>query len=86
MTQAAEQGQGYVVTGGGRGVGRAIVELLVGRGGTVAMIERDHAALDWIPQHPHSARLVPVLGDPGDDAVAGRAVDQLRTAPDLPDG
>jgi len=31
----------YVVTGGGRGVGRAIVERLLGDGGVVVAIELD---------------------------------------------
>ena len=36
----------YVVTGGGRGVGRAIAERLAADGGTVVIIEREEAALD----------------------------------------
>jgi hypothetical protein len=35
----------YVVTGGGRGIGRAVVERLLGEAGTVVAIEFDQAAL-----------------------------------------
>ena len=42
----------YVVTGGGRGVGRAIAGRLAADGGTVVIIEMDEAALDWVPGHP----------------------------------
>lgn len=40
----------YVVTGGGRGVGRAIAERLVADGGSVVVIELDGAALRGIPR------------------------------------
>ena len=38
----------YVVTGGGRGVGRAITERLAAGGGAVVLIEMDEAAPDDI--------------------------------------
>ncbi|MEU4214738.1 SDR family oxidoreductase [Actinoplanes sp. NPDC026623] len=63
----------YVVTGGGRGVGRAVVERLAGAGGDVAVIEFDDAALDWAGTHPAAGRIVPVIGDAADPAVAERA-------------
>ncbi|UQU63814.1 SDR family oxidoreductase [Couchioplanes caeruleus] len=59
-----------VVTGGGRGVGRAIVERLAGDGATVAVLEVDAAALDWATDRPE---IVPVLGDAADPEVAARA-------------
>jgi NAD(P)-dependent dehydrogenase (short-subunit alcohol dehydrogenase family) len=65
----------YVVTGGGRGVGRAVVERLLMGGGTVAAIELDPAALDWVDQHSARDRVIPVIGDASDEAVAERAAD-----------
>ncbi|MFF5291268.1 SDR family NAD(P)-dependent oxidoreductase [Paractinoplanes globisporus] len=65
----------YVVTGGGRGVGRAIVERLAGEDDVVVIVERDAAALSWIEDHPAAGRLIPVIGDAADEAVAGRAAD-----------
>jgi NAD(P)-dependent dehydrogenase (short-subunit alcohol dehydrogenase family) len=59
----------YVVTGGGRGVGRAIVERLAADGSTVAVIEFDAAALDWAD----GERVVPVIGDAADPEVTARA-------------
>jgi len=62
----------HVVTGGGRGVGRAIVERLAGGGDAVVVVEFDAAALDWIGDLPAA---VPVVGDASDEAVAATAAD-----------
>jgi NAD(P)-dependent dehydrogenase (short-subunit alcohol dehydrogenase family) len=59
----------YVVTGGGRGVGRAVVERLVGDGGAVVAVERDEGVVE---EH---ASLRAVVGDASDEAVAERAAD-----------
>jgi NAD(P)-dependent dehydrogenase (short-subunit alcohol dehydrogenase family) len=67
----------YVVTGGGRGVGRAVVERLAGAGDSVAVIEFDAAALDWVDRHPAAGRIVSVIGDAADPAVAERAADAV---------
>jgi NAD(P)-dependent dehydrogenase (short-subunit alcohol dehydrogenase family) len=57
----------YVVTGGGRGVGRAVVERLLAGGAAVVVIERDECEL------PPGARAV--IGDASDESVAERAAD-----------
>ena len=73
----------YVVTGGGRGVGRAIVERLAGAGGAVVIIEMDEAALDWVPGHPAAARLSWVTGSASDERVAEAAADRAEAAAPL---
>jgi NAD(P)-dependent dehydrogenase (short-subunit alcohol dehydrogenase family) len=73
----------YVVTGGGRGVGRAIVERLLGDGGVVVAIELDPEALAWTAGHPACDRVVAVAGDAADEAVTGRAADLAEAAAPL---
>ncbi|MFG1942260.1 SDR family NAD(P)-dependent oxidoreductase [Nonomuraea sp. NPDC048826] len=65
----------YVVTGGGRGIGRAVVERLLGEKHTVVAVERDPEALGWA-----GGRVVPVIGDAADETVAGRAADLAEQA------
>ncbi|WP_199506185.1 hypothetical protein [Geodermatophilus sp. TF02-6] len=45
LVEEVRVGRSYVVTGGGRGVGRAVVERLLADGGSVVVIELDPAAL-----------------------------------------
>jgi NAD(P)-dependent dehydrogenase (short-subunit alcohol dehydrogenase family) len=73
----------YVVTGGGRGIGRAVVERLLGGGNTVVAVELDPAALEWTGQHPAGHRIVAVTGDAADEAVAARAADLAQAAAPL---
>jgi short-subunit dehydrogenase involved in D-alanine esterification of teichoic acids len=61
-------GLSYVVTGGGQGVGRAIVERLLADAGTVIVLERNPA--EWMSAHPAGARLVAVTGDAGDQEAS----------------
>jgi NAD(P)-dependent dehydrogenase (short-subunit alcohol dehydrogenase family) len=70
----------YVVTGGGRGIGRAIVERLLADGGGVVAIELDPSALAWIEDHPAGSRVIGVAGDASDEAVAERAADEAQNA------
>ncbi|GLW63786.1 short-chain dehydrogenase/reductase [Actinomadura rubrobrunea] len=70
----------YVVTGGGRGIGRAVVERLLADGAHVVAIELDETALDWTRRHPAAARVHAVTGDAGDEAVAARAADLAEKA------
>lgn len=67
----------YVVTGGGRGVGRAIVERLLNdaEGNAVVAIELDPDALAWMEDHTSSPRAISIIGDASDEAVAERATD-----------
>ncbi len=67
-----------VVTGGGRGVGRAIVERLVDDGNAVVIVERDPESTAWTASDDVVGRVVTITGDAGDDAVAQRAVDAAR--------
>ncbi|MEV0197875.1 SDR family oxidoreductase [Nonomuraea sp. NPDC050691] len=70
----------YVVTGGGRGIGKAVVEHLLGDADTVVAVERDLAELAWMAGHPARARLIGVTGDAADETVAARAADLAQAA------
>jgi NAD(P)-dependent dehydrogenase (short-subunit alcohol dehydrogenase family) len=73
-------GSSHVVTGGGRGVGRALVERLLDDGGSVVAVELDPAALEWTGRHPAGSRVMAVAGDAADEAVAARAADLAQAA------
>ena len=70
----------YVVTGGGRGIGRALVERLLRDTDTVVAIELDPAALAWTDSHPASPRVIAVVGDAADEVVAEQAADLAQAA------
>ncbi|NVI88452.1 SDR family NAD(P)-dependent oxidoreductase [Actinomadura sp. BRA 177] len=65
----------FVVTGGGRGVGRGIVERLLADGGKAVVIELDPAALEWADD-----RVITVVGSAADEDVVERAVDLAQEA------
>ncbi|PZG12772.1 SDR family NAD(P)-dependent oxidoreductase [Nonomuraea aridisoli] len=70
----------YVVTGGGRGIGKAVVERLLGEDGqnTVVAVERDAEALAWA-----GPRVVPVIGDAADEQITARAAARAEEAAPL---
>jgi NAD(P)-dependent dehydrogenase (short-subunit alcohol dehydrogenase family) len=72
-------GRSFVVTGAGRGVGRAVVERLLGDGACVVAVEADPGALDWVTGHRAGERLVGAIGDAGDTAVADRAAVEAQS-------
>jgi NAD(P)-dependent dehydrogenase (short-subunit alcohol dehydrogenase family) len=75
-------GRSYVVTGGGRGVGRAIVERLLkdADDNAVVAIELDPDTLAWTEDHLAGPRAISVIGDASDEAVAERAADLAEEA------
>ncbi len=73
----------YVITGGGRGVGRVIAEKLLGNEDVVVIIELDQAALAWTEEHPAGQRIIGVVGDASDEVVAERAADLAQAAAPL---
>jgi NAD(P)-dependent dehydrogenase (short-subunit alcohol dehydrogenase family) len=70
----------YVVTGGGRGIGRAMVERLLGDADNAVAIELDPAALAWTDHHPAGRRVIAVAGDAAEEAVAEQAAELAQAA------
>jgi len=70
-------GASYVVTGGARGVGRAVVERLLSVDGTTVV------ALDVEPATWSHKRLVAVTGDATDETAAAEAADRAEAAAPL---
>lgn len=69
----------YVVTGGARGIGRAIAARLAAEG-HVVVVDVGADALAWTREQP---QITPVTGDAGDEAVTGRAADAAEAAAPL---
>ena len=69
-----------MVTGGGRGIGRAIAGQLLAGGDAVVVLDRDEAALAWTSGHPAGRRVIAVPGDAADEAACARAADLAQAA------
>ncbi|WP_024802350.1 SDR family NAD(P)-dependent oxidoreductase [Nocardia sp. BMG51109] len=67
--------QSYVVTGGGRGIGRAIVERLLTHRHAVVVVERDVGALAWA-----AGRITAVVGDAASEPTTEQAADRAQEA------
>jgi NAD(P)-dependent dehydrogenase (short-subunit alcohol dehydrogenase family) len=65
----------HVVTGGARGVGRAVVDRLLADGDAVVAIDLDGEGLAGLAGHAASGRARLVAGDAADPAVAEHAAD-----------
>lgn len=64
---------GFVVTGGARGIGRAIAERLLDDGGHVVLIDVDAESVRWVSEHPLGDRIQAVVGGAAEEDVAERA-------------
>ena len=73
----------YVVTGGGGGIGRAIVERLLGENDAVVVIDDGPDALRWIDGHPAGRRLIGVRDSAADETAANRAAELAGAAAPL---
>ena len=75
-------GRSYVVTGGGRGIGRVVVERLLddAEDNAVVAVELDGEALAWLDEHPAGRRAIGVVGDASDEGVAEEAADHAEGA------
>jgi NAD(P)-dependent dehydrogenase (short-subunit alcohol dehydrogenase family) len=76
----------YVVTGGGRGVGRAVAERLLRDGGAVVIIELDAEAVAWAKDHPAAPRIAAVTGQRQDLERFVRNPHGRRREPSQPAG
>lgn len=83
MQRMSDVAKGYVVTGGGRGVGRAIVDRLLVQDACIAVIELDDASLEWVDGHAQGRRLIPVIGSAADEAVTRRAIEEVESVAPL---
>ena len=78
--EPARAPRSVVVTGGGRGVGRAVVERLLRDGAHVVAIELDAGALAWLAAHPGA---IAMAGGAADEAVCEDAADRAERAAPL---
>ena len=77
------KGRGVIVTGGSRGIGRAIADVLAAEGANVALAARDPARLRQAAreiEEPHGVRAVPISYDIRDAASVDRMTAEAADA------
>jgi NAD(P)-dependent dehydrogenase (short-subunit alcohol dehydrogenase family) len=73
----------FVITGGGRGIGRAVAERLLRNGDYVVVIDVDAESLGWVSDHPDGDRIEAVVGGAAEATVAERAAERAEAAAPL---
>lgn len=74
VTEEPMSNSSYVVTGAGRGVGRAVVAALLGSGAFVVAIDIEREAFAWVSDDG----IALVIGDAADETVAVAAAERAR--------
>lgn len=69
------EGRTYIVTGGGQGVGRALVEFGLARGANIAMVDINRDLLAATAAELNHPNLLPLSLDVTDEAAVGAAVE-----------
>ena len=78
MSADAVREQVALVTGAGRGLGRAIAESLAARGVIVVAADRDLGLLSWIKGAPSADRYRSAHVDVGDSQSVGQLIEQIE--------
>jgi NAD(P)-dependent dehydrogenase (short-subunit alcohol dehydrogenase family) len=73
----------FVVTGGGRGIGRAVAERLLRDGDYVVVVDLDAESLSWVADHPDGDRIAAVVGGAAEETIVERAAERAEASAPL---